>query len=474
MLELLIKRGTVVTPHGVAQLDIGIQDGIIAALSVPGGLTDDAARTIDASDRLVVPGGIDPHTHCAWPVMQEKEGKPLLSGGPAEVSRAALFGGTTTLVDFAVWQGGETLQDSIQRHLERWSGDCYCDYSFHVMLLGRIPTEVIGQIPEVVSAGYPSIKLFTTDVTPSRQGRKVHYGEILEVLQALASSDGIAAIHAEDDDMVMHNYTRFIEQGKVGFEHLAEVHSTLSEDLAFRRVIRLAENIEGAALYMMHVSAASGVAAIRESRARGYPIYGETLHQYALFTSEDYKRTNGQIYHTYPSLKSEEDRLALWRGMETDSIHTIGTDEICTPLEIKVKGERIDDTTGGNAGAEPRMGVVYSEAVGRRDYPLERFVDLTSANAAKLLGMYPKKGAIAPGSDADIAIFKTGLDYALSVDDLHETDYSPWEGTRIHGWPVTTILHGKVVVDDSEFSGDARDGQVVPRKMSRAVLDGRC
>ncbi|MPZ60998.1 MAG: amidohydrolase family protein [Propionibacteriales bacterium] len=474
MLDLLIKGGAVVTPFGVGQYDVGIKDGSIAFVSVPGTITEEAGRTIDATDKLVVPGGIDPHTHCAWPVMQEKDGEPLFSGGPAQVSRAALFGGTTMLVDFAVWQGQGTIQETIERHVNRWTGDCHTDFAFHIMLLGEVPGEVVGQLPEAIADGHASVKMFTTNVTPSRRGRKVHYGNILEVLQTLAANGGIAAIHAEDDDLVMHTYDRYIDEGKVAFPHMPEVHSTLSEDLSFRRIIRLAESIEGAALYMMHVSAASGVQAIRESRARGYPIFGETLHQYALFTLEDYKRTNGQIYHTYPSLKSEEDRLALWRGMETDTIHTIGTDEICTPLEVKTTGERIDDTTGGNAGVEPRMGVIYSEAVGRRNYSLERFVDLTSANAAKVLGMYPQKGAIAPGSDADIAIFQTGLDYSLSLDQLHETDYSPWEGARIHGWPVTTILRGKVVVDDGEFFGETSDGKLVPRKLAQSVLEGRC
>ena len=474
MLDLLIKGGTVVTPFGVGQYDVGIKDGSIVFVSVPGAITDEAGRTIDATDKLVVPGGIDPHTHCAWPVMQEKNGEPLFTGGPDQVSRAALFGGTTMLVDFAVWQGQGTIQEAIERHVNRWTGDSYTDFAFHIMLLGEVPGEVVGQLPEAIADGHASVKMFTTDVTPSRRGRKVHYGTILEVLETLAANGGIAAIHAEDDDIVMHTYNRYIAEGTVAFPHLSEVHSTLSEDLSFRRIIRLAESIEGAALYMMHVSAASGVQAIRESRANGYPIFGETLHQYAMFTQEDYKRTNGQIYHTYPSLKSEEDRLALWRGMETDTIHTIGTDEICTPLEVKTMGERIDDTTGGNAGVEPRMGVVYSEGVGRRNYPLERFVDLTSANAAKVLGMYPQKGAIAPGSDADIAIFQTDLDYSLSIDQLHETDYSPWEGTRIHGWPVTTILRGKVVVDDGEFFGDTSDGKLVPRKLAQSVLEGRC
>ena len=156
--------------------------------------------------------------------------------------------------------------------------------------------------------------MFTTDITPRRKGRMVDFGDIWEVLKVLAKAGGIAAIHAEDNDIVMHMYEKLIREDRTGFENMAEVHNTLSEDLSFNRVIRLAANIEGAALYMMHTSAATGVAAIAAARAKGVPIYGETLHQYLMYTAEDYKRPNGQIYHTYPSLKFREDQEALWAG----------------------------------------------------------------------------------------------------------------------------------------------------------------
>jgi dihydropyrimidinase len=253
---------------------------------------------------------------------------------------------------------------------------------------------------------------------------------------------------------------------------MPEVHNSLSEDLAFRRVIRLAEHIDGAALYMMHVSAATGVAAIAEARADGYPIYGETLHQYALFTAEAYLRPNGQIYHTYPSLKRDADCRALWDGMKTGAIKTVATDGICTPLEVKIQGRRIDDTTGGNAGVEPRMGVIYSESVVQRRYSLEHFVDLTSANAARLLGLYPRKGAIAAGSDADIVLIDPTPRGPLRKDELHETDYSPWEDWPIAGWPVLTMRRGKVVVENGRLNSDASEGRWLPRKVDSSVLAG--
>ncbi|MDP8921292.1 MAG: amidohydrolase family protein [Chloroflexota bacterium] len=470
MLDLVIRGDRVVTPHGVGAWDVAIQGERIVAVATPGTLTEDVARTLDATGKVVVPGGIDPHIHSKWPV-PFPGGETTLSAPPEQVSRAALYGGTTTLIDFAAWEPGETLQQTIERRDGDWRGRCYTDYAFHVMLLGAPPPEVLDQIEETVQAGFPSFKMFTTDITPSRRGRRVLYGHIWEVLQRLAKAGGIAAIHGEDDDIVMYMYEKLGREGRTGFEHLAEVHNSLSEDLSFRRVIRLAELV-GAALYMVHVSAASGVQAIAEARSRGVPIYGETLHQYANYTSADYRRPNGQIYHTYPSLKGEEDKRALWAGMANGTISTVATDDVCTTLAVKTQGRRIDDTTGGNAGVEPRLGIVYTEGVVRRGFSLERFVNLTSANAARILGLYPRKGAIAPGSDADLAIIDPSMRRTLRKEDLHESDYSPWEGWEVAGWPTTTILRGKVVVEDGRLSAEPTGGRRLDRKVAEAVVKG--
>jgi dihydropyrimidinase len=428
-----------------------------------------AARVIDATGRIVLPGGVDPHIHCNWPVRPGTNGgPPEMSAGPAHVSRAALFGGTTTLIDFAVWDPGETLERAISRRDADWRGQCHCDYSFHVTLFGNVPPTTIDELPEAMQAGLPTVKIFTTDIRPAIKGRKIGFGDIWEIFQVLGRTGGLACIHAEEDDLVMHMYEKLIAQGRVGFENMAEVHSALSEDLAFRHIIRLAENVEGAALYMMHVSAGTGVAAIRDARARGYPIYGETLHQYMLYNASDYRRPNGQIYHTYPSLKTEADQRALWQGTVDGEISTVATDGICTSLCTKVHGKRIDDTTGGNAGVEPRLSVMYAEMVAKRGYTLTRFADHVAANAARIMGLYPRKGAIAAGSDADLVIFDPSVKRRVRVEDLHETDYSPWEGHEIAGWPETTILRGKVMVEKGEFHG-AGQGQRIARRISDAI-----
>ena len=192
-------------------------------------------------------------------------------------------------------------------------------------------------------------------------------------------------------------------------------------------MIRLASNIEGAALYMMHTSAATGVRAIANARANNMPIYGKTLHQYLMYTAEDYKKPNGQIYHKKPSLKFQEDHEALWAATNHGAIQTVATDEICCPLRIELQGRRIDDTTGGNAGVEPRVSLIYRDGR-KRGYRLYDFVSLVSSNAAKIMGLYPRKGALAVGSDADIVLLDARRRHIVRAAEMHEADYWPWEG----------------------------------------------
>jgi dihydropyrimidinase len=395
-----------------------------------------------------------------------------LTAGPEQVGRAALFGGTTTLIDFAYWRNGASARQAIELRDKDFAGKSPCDWAYHLMLHSEPPPEFSGQLAEAIQAGYPTLKIFTTNILPSRSGRMIDFGDIWEAFQVLAREGGLGVIHAEDNDIVMHMYAKLIREGRVEFEHLAEVHNQLSEDLSFRRILRLAESVPGTAIYMMHVSAGTGVAAISEARRKRLPVYGETLHQYLIYSSEDYRRPNGQIYHTYPSLKSREDQNALWDGTADGSIACIATDELCCALRDKTLGRRIDDVTGGNSGVEPRLGVMYTEMVARRGYSLSQYVDLVSTNAARIMGLYPRKGAIAAGSDADITILDPTRRGKVRAADLHETDYTPWEGHDIFAWPVTTILRGKIMVEDSRYHAHPSDGRYLKRKIPAAIRNG--
>ena len=470
MLDLIISDGDVVTPQGVVQGDVAIAGETIAAIAATDVLSAETAkRVINATGHIVIPGGIDPHVHLHH-VWFKPDGTPLVTAGPEQVGRAALHGGTTTFIDFAYWRDGATALEAIENRDKDFVGKSPCDWAYHIMLHSEPPPEFSSQLAEAIQAGYPTLKIFTTNILPSRSGRMIDFGDIWEAFQVLAKEGGLGCIHAEDNDIVMHMYAKLVREGRIGFENLAEVHNQLSEDLSFRRILRLAQSVPGTALYMMHVSAGTGVAAIAEARSKGLPVYGETLHQYLIYSSEDYKRLNGQIYHTYPSLKSLDDQQALWRGTANDLIHCIATDELCCTLKDKTVGNRIDDTTGGNSGVEPRLGVMYTEMVTRRGYSLTRYVDLVSTNAAKIMGLYPRKGALAPGSDADITILDPKRRGKVRAADLHETDYTPWEGHDIFAWPVTTILRGKVMVEHGQYLGSPGDGRYLKRKISSQTL----
>ncbi len=469
MLDFVFRGGQVVTAWGVGNWDVAVQGEKIVAVSEPGTLTADVGRLIDASGKVVVPGGIEPHAHIAAPIM----GHPgMETMPPPDVSRAALFGGTTTLIDFAIQHPGIDIFQAIEERTSRWRGQSYADYSHHCMLLGKIPSQILPQIKEAIAAGYPSFKIFTTNIRPNipaSDQRLVGMGHLSAVMEEVASNGGIMAIHSEDDDIVQYMYKRLEEEERTEHYNLHLAHNNMSEDISFRRVLKLAE-WTGAAVYFVHVSAKEGVQAIQEAREKGLPIYGETLHNYVSFTAEDYKRPDGMKYHTYPSLKSEDDRLALWDGLLKEGLNTMATDEYCTTFNVKVMGKTLSEVTGGHNGAETRMGITYSEGVSKRGMSLQRYVDITSTNAARIMGLYPRKGAIAPGSDADIVLIDSSIRKRLTMEDFHISDYSIWEGWEIEGWPSFTMLRGKVKIENGQFLGSLGDGQLIPRKISSDIL----
>jgi dihydropyrimidinase len=364
------------------------------------------------------------------------------------------------------------MQEVIEQRAARWKGNSYVDYAFHVTLAGALGLKVFEQIPEAIQAGFPSFKVFTTNVLPAhpkRAGNRIDFGRIHHAMEIVAARGGIMVVHGEDEDLVQWNYERFREEGRMEGQNLHLVHTKLSESLAFRRTTALAR-ASGAAVYFVHTSARDGVEAIQEARALGLPVYGETLHQYACFDAEYYKTPRGFCSHTYPSLKFPDDQAALWHGLVKDGLSTLATDEYPTSLALKMKGKTIEDVTGGNTGAEARIGIAFTEGVGKRGMSLERFADITATNAAKILGLHPRKGVIAPGSDADIVIIDPSIKKTLGREDFHVSDYSPWEGWHVSGWPVVTLLRGKIIADHGKILGSAGDGQCLPRRIDPAVL----
>jgi dihydropyrimidinase len=382
------------------------------------------------------------------------------------------FGGTTTHVDFCFVRPGTDVATTIEQRAARWKGNAYVDYSFHVTLQGALPLKIFEQLPEAIQAGFPTFKVFTNDVLPphpKRHSYRLDFGRIQLAMEKVASRGGLMVVHAEDNDVVQFMYEKLREEGRMEGWNLPLVHNKLSEALAFRRTIHVAE-ATGAPVYFVHTSAKEGVDAVLEARSKGLPVYAETLHHYACFNAEDYKRPRGFCYHTYPSLKYPEDQAALWDGLVRDGVSTTGTDEYPTSLELKLRGKTVEDVTGGNLGAEARMGIVFTEGVVKRRMSLERFAAVTSTNAARILGLYPRKGAIAPGSDADVVLIDPTIHKTLTREDFHVSDYSPWEGWEVRGWPAMTILRGRVLVEGGRLVRDAREGMLVPRKIGAEVV----
>jgi dihydropyrimidinase len=466
MFDLAVVNGDAVLPGGVAQVDIGVTDGVISAITRRGELPE-AVRVVDAQDRIVVPGAIDPHIHANWPA--GARGDDLLTR--EEITRAGLFGGTTSVIDF-VWQplgaSGAELLDLLDRHRDEWSGGSYTDYGFHVALRGTVKQDVLETLPTLVERGCPSLKIFTTNVTPGGGGSlKLAFGSLEDLFVETARLGMVVNVHAEDDDIVMHRYERHLESGRTGVEYMPDVHTTISEDISFRRVLRLAEHYPGVQLYFHHVTARFGVEALAEFRGRGVTAYGEAIPVMAIHTAERYKEPDGFKYHIYPSLKYQEDVEALWTGLADGTIHTFGTDGACPKWSARSRGHQIDDAFGGVTGVEPKLAVVYTELVDNRGLGLKRFVESTSENAARIFGLYPRKGAIAVGSDADLVVLDPADQRTIRAADMHEGDFTPWERWEVTAWPSHTVLGGRLVVADGVCLEEAPRGRFLPRGTTR-------
>ena len=475
MLDLVIRGGTVVTPSGAGEFDVGIQGGKIVLVAARDAITEESRTTIDASGKYVFPGGIEPHAHIATRVSEAWAGRrDVMTQSPEAASRAAAHGGVTTFIDFAGGmegtEDGDQSENSIMTRLDTrrsvFAGHSYTDFTFHFTLAGEVSPRTIGEIGEAIESGLASFKIFTTF------GTKVPYGHLWAIFEEVGKHGGIMAVHAEDDDMVKYMEAKLVREGRDQGYNLHLAHNNISEDIAFRKIIRLSEHTE-TGIYFVHTTAKEGANAIGDARDKQLPVYGEALHNYLHFTHEDYRKPEGTSIHTYPAIKHASDRDGLQEALVNGTLSTTATDEYTTYKDVKLSGNTIETVCGGHNGIQTRLPVVYTKFVSTGRISLERFVDITSTNAAKIMGMYPQKGAIAAGSDADIAIFDPEMNKTITLDDLHaDSDYSIWEGFECQGYPVTTILRGKIIVDNGELLGSPSDGQWLARKVAPSVLAG--
>lgn len=461
MYDLIIRNGRVVSEKDVFVLDVAVQDEKIAALGMPGQFDEvGAEETIDATGKYVIPGGIDAHVHYDLAVSEV-----MTAQSPVAGSRAGLYGGTTTYIDFSMQAGDESLIDSIQQKIKHTdSQNPHSDYALHAIMSGDWPLSNAEQMREAISGGVVSFKFFTTfSGGEAIGGLMSDDGRIYSAMLETAKHGGITQVHCEDDGIIDYNVRRLYAEGRQEFWNIGEARPPLAEEAAVRRMILLARRT-GSPLYVVHVSAKESVEAITDARKDGVDVFAETLHPNLVFDPELYKQPNGQRFMNYPPNKPKEHRDVLWDACADGRIHTVASDDFTIPLENKVTGDTVDNVTGGTNSVETRMSIFWSEGVNKRELDVRRYVDLTAAAPAKLFGIYGRKGVLRPGADADIVIMAPERPHTYRQDEnLHsDCDYSNWDGWTVSGFPETTILRGHVMVHDDEWVGPEGIGQFVP------------
>ena len=476
MIDLLITGGHVVTPTEERQLDVGIRGETIAFVAEPGTVAAEAGRTIDATGLVVLPGGVEPHAHIHEPMHRGwTHGQEIWLQPPEGATRAALFGGTTTVISFAFMDVHVERREldcnvAVEHRREVFTGRSYTDFAFHPVLTGTVSDRTLATVAEAAQDGTATFKFFTTDLTTTQAGVRLDYGSARALLEQCARHGAVAMVHAEDDDLIKYMEALLRREGRNELANTHLVHTNAGEELAVRTCCVLARDA-GAALYVAHVCGERAMDAIAGYRAQGQPVYGEVLHNCLCFSLADYLKPDGAKYHIGMGLRPPADLQALWRGLADGRLSTLATDEYTTSYAVKMAGTDLETTPGGHVGIETRGMIGLSDGVDAGRLTLRRFVEVFATNPARVCGLYPRKGAIAPGSDADIGLWNLDDRRQITIGDLHhDGDYTPWEGWPVSARPETVLLRGRVVVDRRALAGTPADGRFVKRRIAADVL----
>jgi len=467
-MKTLISGGTIITAIDITVADVLVEDEKIVAIAGPGSHTwaEDADKIIDATGKYVIPGGIDPHTHMEMPFGGTSASDSFETG-----SRAAAWGGTTTIVDFAVQVKGESLVAGFDNWMNRADGNCAIDYGFH-MIAGDINDQSLKEMEVLIDRGCTSFKLFMA--YPG-----VFYsddGDILRAMQKAAETGTLIMMHAENGMAIDVLRQQALERGQTDPKYHGLTRPPITESEAAHRAIKLAQ-LAGAHLYIVHISAKEAVAEVAEARDEGFPVFGETCPQYLFLTHEEHLSAPGfegakYVCSTPIRKESEGHQDALWRALATNDLQVVSTDHcpFCMddhPVLGTQKKLGIGDFTkipNGMPGVEDRYQLMYHGGVVGGRFDLNRWIELCATAPAKLFGLYPKKGTIAVGSDADIVVFDPGVSWTKSVEQHHmDVDYSAYEGMEVDGKVEMVMLRGKVIIDNDEYVGDKSDGRYLPR-----------
>ncbi|MFQ5770333.1 MAG: dihydropyrimidinase [bacterium] len=450
-LELLISNGEVVKSSGARLLDVGVRGGKIVALEPA--IEAEADRRIDASGKLVFPGFIDAHTHMGIPIKDTQSADDFESG-----SMAAAFGGVTTILDFTVQEKDQSLKDSVETRIHKAVGKCHVDFGLHVNITDE-PEMRLWEIPELVDEGFSSYKVFSTY---REAGMMVTWAQFEQILAKVNSRGGLLMLHAEDNEVVESCTTDFISEGETEPIFHALSRPADAEGQAIWRAAEIAGALE-APLYIVHLSSFDGLEMAQEAQELGFEIYLETCPQYLLLNEEQYMTENGHLWITTPPLRGKEDAESLWEALADGSIDVVATDHCPFTLQQKESGGRVfHQTPNGLPGVETLFPLMYTYGVIKGRISLERMVQVLAKNPARIFGLYPRKGAIEIGADADLVIWEPNAESVLRAKDLHgNADWSPYEGITIKGKLEYTILRGQILVQDNKFMGEAVFGKLL-------------
>lgn len=461
MLDLIIKNGVSVLPGGITKADILINDEKIIGVSVPGSCFKTAKRVINAGGKYVLPGAIDPHTHFENSSMGTVTAHDFKIG-----TIVAAFGGTTTIIDFAIQKHGESAFKSIEERKGIADGKVVIDYSLHSGITD-LSSEVLAEISKIIDYGIPSFKVF---MTYRKEGWQIEDGDFFQILKWVTKNGGLVCIHAENEAIIEHNIERLLKEGKVSpFYHAVSRPNFVEEEAINRAIIFAREN--RAALYVVHLSTEEGKKVVSKARKDGYPIYTETCPHYLIFTEERLSKCDGMYYVMSPPLRKQKDKASLWKGLEEKMISVISSDDAAYLSQYKIRGQdNFRKIANGVPGVETRLPLIFSEGVSKGRISLERMVELLCTNPAKIFGLYPKKGVITPGSDADIVILDPKK--KLSLNNLHTCIdvYSIYKDIEITGVPEVVILRGEVIIEGNNLLTRAGQGKFVERKINPEVL----
>src|SRR5947208_9610979 len=454
-MRTLIKSGTVVTASDQYRGDVLVEYEKISLI----GTTIDvqADKVVDASGKYVLPGGIDVHTHLDMPFGGATSADDFESG-----TRAAAFGGTTSIVDFAIQYKGQTLHDAWETWMKKAEGKAVVDYGFH-MIITDLSDQVEGEMDALVAQGVTSFKLFMAYPGVFM----LDDGSIFRALLRTGKNGGTICMHAENGGVIDVLVQSAIAEGKTAPKYHALTRPARAEAEATHRAIALAEMAD-VPIYIVHLSAAEALEMVTAARDRGLPAYAETCPQYLFLSYDNYEEPgfDGAKYVKRPPLREKAKQNHLWRGLAFNDLQAISTDHcpFCMKEQKEMGRNDFSKIPNGAPGIETRMSLVYDGGVRPGRISLNRFVELTSTSPAKIFGLFPRKGTIAPGSDADIVVFDPNRTMTLSARTLHmKVDYNPYEGRQVTGATDTVLSRGRLAIENGQFVGRPGSGVFVKR-----------